>query len=151
MSSVGTPENNDGTEALNGENNVMTFPKAGDTESEQTADDVMDDDFRLMICLSGENTKKLSAEKLNSIYDGIGQIADSDDLYDTQSAIYNVEVGFAALYRTLDRIINLGNMIESSADKDIDAAFKKLHKAIKDGNGFKGIGRPKRLFAVSRG
>ena len=151
---------NDGSSSSK-EDNVINFEIKDGSPVEIIPEDPMLADMRLKLCQVGGKRKELSSTSQNSISRAIGEIANSRDFTEAQTAIYAFETGFTPLYRVLDMVVKLGNQIadhlsakdKSGNDKSPDAikadrdtvhkAFSDLEKDIKGGLGFVNIGKAK--------
>ncbi|MFZ4702418.1 MAG: hypothetical protein ACOYMG_20435, partial [Candidatus Methylumidiphilus sp.] len=139
MSANTTQESNHPSDT---EDNVLQLPEQEIAPEELAPEDPMLADFRLKVCQTGEKRKQLSAKAENPILRMIGEIANSADFVESQQTIYAYETGFMSLYRTLDRIIKLGNQIAETDYITVEKALSDIKKDIKGGLGFVNIGRP---------
>ena len=153
--------NSNGGSSSSSEDNVINFENDESVPVEITPEDPMLADMRLKLCQVGGKRKELLTTSSNPISRAIGEIANSREFTEAQTAIYAYETGFTPLYRVLDMVVKLGNKIadllsnkdKSGQDKSADVikadrdtvfkAFSDLERDIKGGLGFVNIGKAK--------
>ncbi|MEI6557544.1 MAG: hypothetical protein WCO00_03990 [Rhodospirillaceae bacterium] len=142
---------NNSNSEINGENsgeetadNVIDFIEEVESDDDgEAVRDIMQDDFEISICLKGGKVTKIDAESKNLIIRAMAAIANSSDLLDAQISIYGHQKGFGHLYRILDQINKLTEIIDEADNAVILSAFKALKSDVDSGMGFINIGRPK--------